>query len=55
MEQGTQLSVSLMSVTLLSMTPVKGLGLHHPDSIDVSVGGVVGDRAFFLVEDDGPL
>jgi uncharacterized protein len=44
-----------MTVSLLSVTPVKGLGLHHPEHVDVSAGGVVGDRAFFLVEDDGGL
>ena len=44
-----------MSVSLLSVTPVKGLALHHPDHVDVAAGGIVGDRMFFLVEDDGGL
>ncbi len=48
-------SMAQMSVAQLSITPVKGLALHHPDHVDVSSGGVVGDRAFFLVEDDGAL
>jgi len=44
-----------MTVSLLSVTPVKGLALHHPTHVDVSPAGVVGDRTFFLVEDDGAL
>ena len=40
-----------MRVTRLSTTPVKGLGLHHPQEIDVRVTGVVGDRLFYLVDD----
>lgn len=43
------------SVSLLSVTPVKGLALHHPVEVRVEAGGIVGDRAFFLVEDDGGL
>lgn len=50
MAQGTGVRVSLLSVT-----PVKGLALHHPAHVDVSEGGVEGDRAFFLVEDSGAL
>jgi uncharacterized protein YcbX len=39
-----------MQVSMLSMTPIKGLALHHPESVEVTSGGVVGDRAFFLVD-----
>ena len=44
-----------MKVTRLSTTPVKGLALHHPDSVEVASGGVVGDRLFHLVDDQGAL
>jgi uncharacterized protein len=44
-----------VSVAVLSVTPVKGLALHHPDHLDVSAEGVVGDRELFLVEPDGEL
>jgi uncharacterized protein YcbX len=40
-----------MHVTRLSITPVKGLGLHHPNEIDVRRTGVVGDRRFYLVDE----
>ena len=40
-----------MEVTRLSTTPVKGLAMHHPDSIEITGTGAVGDRLFFLVDD----
>lgn len=40
-----------MHVTRLSTTPIKGIGLHHPDEIEVLRTGVVGDRRFYLVDD----
>lgn len=44
------MSPTTMTVSRLSTTPVKGLALHHPRSIDVTPGGVAGDRSFFLVD-----
>ena len=44
-----------MRVTRLSTTPVKGLALHHPESIDVDENGAVGDRLFFLADDTPAL
>jgi len=44
-----------LTVSLLSMTPVKGLALHHPDHVDLTPGGVDGDRAFFLVDGAGAM
>ena len=44
-----------MRVTRLSVTPVKGLALHHPASVDVTESGVVGDRLFYLVDDRDAL
>jgi uncharacterized protein len=43
------------TVTRLSITPVKGLLLHHPDSIDLTAHGAVGDRLFYLVDSTGQL
>ena len=44
-----------MHVTRLSTTPIKGIGLHHPDEIEVLRTGVVGDRRFYLVDDRDSL
>ncbi len=37
-------------VTRLSTTPIKGLALHHPESILVDDTGAIGDRVFFLAD-----
>jgi uncharacterized protein YcbX len=39
----------------ISIAPVKSLGLVHPDSVDLTPGGVRGDRRFWLVDGDGRL
>lgn len=44
-----------MQVTRLSVTPIKGLALSHPTSIDVTSTGAYGDRAFYLVDADDRL
>jgi uncharacterized protein YcbX len=44
-----------LTISLLSVTPVKGLGLHHPDQVDLTPGGVDGDRAFFLLDAAGEM
>jgi len=44
-----------MHVTRLSVTPIKGLELHHPDAIEVTQTGAVGDRLFYLVDDRDTL
>lgn len=43
------------TVTRLSITPVKGLSLQHPDSIELTAQGPVGDRLFYLIDDSGKL
>ena len=43
------------TITRLSTTPVKGLLLHHPESIDLTTQGAVGDRMFYLLDDQGKL
>ena len=44
-----------LRVSLLSVTPVKGLGLHHPESVELTADGVGGDREFFLVDARGEM
>jgi len=44
-----------LTITRLSTTPVKGLLLDHPDSIELTVEGAVGDRAFYLLDDRGKI
>ena len=44
-----------LTVSRLSVTPVKGLALHHPESVDLTTGGVEGDRAFLLVDAAGEM
>ena len=39
-----------MQVTRLSVTPIKGLALDHPQSIEITATGPVGDRVFYLVD-----
>ena len=42
-------------VTRISLAPVKGLGLVHPDSVDLQPTGVAGDRRFWMVDADRRL
>ena len=44
-----------LTVTRLAITPIKGLALHHPDAIELTDRGCVGDRLFYLVDDGGVL
>jgi uncharacterized protein YcbX len=43
------------SVSRLSIAPVKGLALVHPDEVEVTATGVPEDRRFFLVDERGKL
>jgi hypothetical protein len=43
------------SVSRLSITPVKGLALSHPDEVEVTPTGVPENRRFFLVDERGKL
>lgn len=45
----------MVSVSLISTTPVKGLALHHPESVRLERDGVPGNREFFLVDHAGRL
>ena len=39
-------------VDRLSVTPIKGLRLHHPEAIDLTPAGPAGDRRFFLLNEE---
>src|SRR5436190_3214398 len=43
------------SVARISIAPVKSLHLVHPDEIELTRAGVVGDRRFWLLDADGRL
>jgi len=43
------------TVAWISVTPVKGLRLQSRDEVEVTVDGVPGDRAFFLVDERGAM
>jgi uncharacterized protein YcbX len=43
------------SVARLSLTPVKGLALHHPEEVLLERCGVAANRRFYLVREDGRL
>ena len=42
-------------VARLSFTPVRGLGLSHPESIELTEMGLLEDRRFYIVDDHGRL
>lgn len=46
-------AMSTHTITRLSVTPVKGLMLQHPPSIELTAHGAAGDRRFYLVDETG--
>ena len=42
-------------IARLSYTPVRALGLRHPEALDLTDMGVVNDRRFYLVDERGRL
>jgi uncharacterized protein YcbX len=42
-------------VKRVSIAPVKSLGLSHPDTVELTTSGVVGDRRFWMITADGRL
>jgi uncharacterized protein YcbX len=47
--------VETPTVSLISVTPVKSLGLAHPSEVEVTARGVPGNRRLYLVDDAGRL
>jgi uncharacterized protein YcbX len=45
----------MRTLTRISLTPVKGLALSHPEAVDLVEAGIETNRRFFLVEGAGGL
>lgn len=45
----------MTAVVRLSIAPVRSLGLEHPAEIELTPRGVLEDRRFYLIDDDGRL
>jgi uncharacterized protein YcbX len=45
----------MATVAWIAMTPVKGLRLHTVEEAQLGFDGIAGDRAFFLVGEDGQM
>lgn len=45
----------MLTVARLSITPVRGFALHHPDAIELGPHGVAGDRRYALLTEDGRI
>jgi uncharacterized protein len=45
----------MLTVSRLSITPVRSFALQHPDSIDLGTNGVTDDRRYSLHTDDGRI
>jgi uncharacterized protein YcbX len=43
------------AVAWISLAPVKGLGLVHPEAVELGEGGVAANRAFYLVDRRGQM
>jgi uncharacterized protein YcbX len=43
------------AVVRISIAPVRGLGLRHPESVELGETGVLEDRRFYLTDDQGRL
>jgi uncharacterized protein YcbX len=44
-----------MKIVKLSTTPIKGMHLHHPTSIEITARGATGDREFFFVDSENAM
>jgi len=43
----------VIQVSRLSVSPVKGFAVWHPDEVTLEATGVAEDRRFYLVDEDG--
>jgi uncharacterized protein len=43
----------MATVTRISIAPVKGLGLVHPDEVELETTGVLANRRFYIVDAEG--
>lgn len=54
-DRGARRPAGPFVVSGLSVTPVKGLALHHPRSVELDAGGARGDRDFLLADPEGRM
>jgi hypothetical protein len=45
----------VLTVSRLSITPVRGFALHHPDEVEIGPDGVADDRRYLLLDPDDHL
>jgi uncharacterized protein YcbX len=45
----------MRSVARFCVSPVKGMALRHPDTVELTAGGIGGNRRFYLVDEAGEL
>ena len=43
----------MRSVARISVSPVQGFALHHPDEVELAEHGVLENRRFLLADDQG--
>ena len=46
---------TMPTIARLSVTPVKGTVVHHPDSVGLTEAGIPGNRLFYIVDEWGEL
>jgi uncharacterized protein len=45
----------VVTLARISVTPVKGTALHHPEAVEIATDGITGDRRFHLVDERDEL
>ena len=45
----------MLTVARLSTTPIRSFGLHHPSAVDLGPHGVIGDRRYTMLTEDGRI
>lgn len=53
MSEGVAYACVMVTVTRISIAPVKGLGLVHPDEVALERTGVLTNRRFYIVDANG--
>jgi uncharacterized protein len=45
----------MLTVSRLSITPVRGFALHHPEAVELGPHGVLADRRYTMLTEDGRI
>lgn len=45
----------MLTVARLSTTPIRGFALHHPSAVEIGPHGVIGDRRYTMLAEDGRI